>query len=168
MISFTSDEIELLGIEYKKTLLMLELEKLCNKMRHSAEFDAYVRTLYRQSYDDQITTTVLFQREFDTIIAAEDIATMTKWVNAHLKKLPSRKPISDDIKRALVRNQSGKCQICNCEISATSSDCHVDHIVPWVLVGDELDNNLQALCGNCNEKKNANVSYMFRSMISIG
>ena len=32
-------------------------------------------------------------------------------------------------------------------------DFHVDHIVPWDYVGDELKNNKRVLCAACNRKK---------------
>lgn len=32
-------------------------------------------------------------------------------------------------------------------------DFHVDHIVPWDYVGDELENNKRVLCAACNRKK---------------
>ena len=57
--------------------------------------------------------------------------------------------------------------ICGCELGDNWSKIHVDHVVPWELVGDELENNFQDLCEKCNEEKNASTNYIFLRMIGL-
>ena len=70
-----------------------------------------------------------------------------------------------DVSSGLYNKQGGKCNICNCDISA--SYC-IDHIIPFKYVGDQLDNNYQLLCNNCNQAKKANVFYELIYFVSIG
>ena len=56
-----------------------------------------------------------------------------------------------------------KCAICNCEIDENSS--HLDHIVPFKMVGDELENNLQLLCGECNLSKSGSINFYLKTFV---
>lgn len=164
---FESDCGEMIGIEYEKAKQLLVFEKLCRQMERSKEYDARIRTLFRQSTNAAITTKALFQNEYNFELRPDDAARMASWINARLLKQPTRKSISQETKSALVKSQNGECAICGCRIEEYSSKTHVDHIVPWVLVGDELENNYQALCEDCNHKKSNDVSFIFKSMINL-
>ena len=63
--------------------------------------------------------------------------------------------------------QNGRCVICGCELGDDWSKIHTDHMVPWDLVGDELEDNFQDLCEKCNEEKNASTNYIFLKMIGL-
>lgn len=50
------------------------------------------------------------------------------------------------------RRQAGRCALCGSLLS--DSDVHLDHIIPWFLVGDVPDtSNWQLLCDACNRGK---------------
>lgn len=136
-------------------------------MSKSRDYAARIKTLYRQAFNDVLTTQALFKKELGYELDYRDATRMTTWMKGHLSKKPSRKPIPQEIKSELVRQQNGLCAICGVLIDEYSSNTHVDHIVPWELVGDELDRNYQALCKECNLKKNNDVSFIFKSLINL-
>ena len=63
--------------------------------------------------------------------------------------------------------QNGRCVVCGELFDKDLSKVHIDHIIPWMLVGDELKNNYQCLCETCNECKSAHTDYMFRNLIKL-
>ena len=54
--------------------------------------------------------------------------------------------------------------ICGEPLGPVMAKIHVDHIIPWKLVGDELNDNYQALCETCNECKSARTDYIFKAL----
>lgn len=53
-------------------------------------------------------------------------------------------------KPALIRRDGNQCSICG-----ETADLHVDHIVPRMMGGSDLLDNLQLLCKRCNLHKGA-------------
>lgn len=86
-------------------------------------------------------------------------------VRAYLRKEEWRKPFTDGHRKQLVRQQNGKCNYCGENIEYSS--CHIDHIVPFRLVGDELEENYQALCQKCNQSKADNPFYPFLHFLRL-
>jgi len=60
---------------------------------------------------------------------------------------------NNQLKMDLLSQQKYICPYCKEKISIKNS--HLDHIVPWEYVGDELSGNYQMLCSRCNERKGA-------------
>lgn len=89
------------------------------------------------------------------------------WFIAYLRKCTRRKPISTELKRQLCEKQDWKCRVCGEYLGENLSEIHVDHIIPFALVGDELKNNYQALCATCNLCKSAHTDYIFKSLLKI-
>ena len=89
------------------------------------------------------------------------------WVNAYLNKSDRRKKFSDDFKENLFLKQGGLCAVCGEKLDNDFSKIHVDHIIPWSLVGDELKDNYQYLCSTCNESKSCHTDYIFKSLINL-
>ena len=92
---------------------------------------------------------------------------LTTWFEAHFRKGGHRKPIPLSKKIELFNEQDGKCAVCGEDLGHDWSKIHVDHIIPWTLVGDELDNNYQDLCETCNECKSASTDYIFKNLIKL-
>ena len=98
-------------------------------------------------------------------IGKEEIELVKKLIRAYLQKSNFRISISDDQKNEILNKQYFKCNICKKNINL--SNCHIDHIIPFKYVGDELDNNCQALCRNCNWSKNYTIYAIFDEIIQI-
>ena len=86
------------------------------------------------------------------------------WLSANLRKDNRRHKLSSEIKSELYKKQKGRCAVCGEPLDTNS---HVDHIIPWSLVGDELSSNYQYLCESCNESKSASIDYIFKSLIGL-
>lgn len=68
-------------------------------------------------------------------------------------------------RKRLAQRQKGQCAICGRSITHKSD---LDHIIPWVYVGDTLPDNLQLLCRNCNSKKRASLIYPLQVLLQKG
>nr|WP_306442378.1 HNH endonuclease signature motif containing protein [Clostridium butyricum] len=82
---------------------------------------------------------------------------------AYLRKSDVRKKINDYEKDYLLIKQGYKCEMCHCKINMTN--LHIDHIIPFKLVGDELKDNYQLLCEQCNLNKSSNVNYYLKTIV---
>lgn len=121
-----------------------------------------LRNIYANSTDFIMTTKNLFMNIGLTDISNADAFRLYELVNAFLKKNSFRKSIPDSTKRKLLILQNHKCAICS---NAIDNHAHVDHIVPFKYVGDELADNYQLLCSNCNLKKNASIDFQIRFLL---
>ncbi len=65
---------------------------------------------------------------------------------------PSRKPISDTVKRAVWVRDQGRCVGCG-----STTDLQFDHIIPYSKGGGDSEQNLQILCGTCNRSKSDSI-----------
>ena len=160
----TNEEIK---AEYKKTFLLNLFRKMCVRMNKDPQFKAKIRKLFLETYDKVQTTTIIIKRYLDYDLQAEEAKLVSIWFNAYLQKASHRKAIPLDLKKELCRKQNGKCMVCGEDLGGDWSKIHVDHIIPWILVGDELDDNYQALCDTCNECKSARTDYIFKSMLNL-
>jgi len=158
---------DLIKEEYRKSLLLNLLKKLVGKMQKDAGFKNHIWTLYKQSTSKEKTTSIILKKNFDYDALESDISTMTTWIEAYFKKSDKRKIISMDFKQKLYEKQAGKCAVCGEPLGNDFSKIHVDHIIPWVLVGDELEDNYQYLCSICNESKSSHTDYIFKSLINL-
>lgn len=123
-----------------------------------------IRTIYSRANNPIETTKSIFVNEFGEVISDSDADRLFILISSFLKKSIYRKSNSDSLKKSLLQNQFNHCAICGCNIDIHA---HVDHIVPFKLVGDELDNNLQMLCTDCNLKKNASLDFQIRFMLKL-
>lgn len=153
--------------EYRKAFLLNMFQKLVARMNVDSKYKNHIMALYRQTSDVKEVTRVIYLREFDYKLEENEIQLLTHWMNAYRRKHSSRKSISTEVKRLLCEKQGNRCEICNQPLGDISSKIHVDHIIPWVLVGDELEDNFQVLCDTCNECKSSKTDYIFKSLIKL-
>ena len=153
--------------EYQKSFMLNLFRKICVKMRNDSTYKAKIQNLFRESFNKNMTVQIIVKREFDYDLTNEEAAIMYKWFEAHLKKSNRRKTISLDVKLELYKKQNGKCAVCGEALGKDNSKIHVDHIIPWTLVGDELEENYQDLCDTCNECKSASTDYIFKNLIKL-
>lgn len=166
----TLDELaqnEIIRREYKKTILLNIFKKICVRMKKDDRYREKIRKLFKQSHDMTLTVKALVEREFGFELNNEESSLMSLWFLANQKKKETRKGISIDVKKRLYDEQNGLCAACGECLGDDMSKVHVDHIIPWVLVGDELENNYQDLCETCNECKNSRIDYMLGKMLNI-
>lgn len=159
--------IEQIKAEYRKSLLLNLLQKLVGIMKRSDSFKKKVRKLYSESTDKLITTKVLIKNKFNFDLNEEDAFLMNEWIQANLRKSDKRKRFTSDFKQDLYNKQKGKCMVCGEPLGNDFSKIHIDHIIPWVLVGDEIPNNYQCLCETCNESKSCHTDYIFKSLLNL-
>lgn len=158
---------EAISEEYEKAFWLKHFGDICKKMDSDIKFKARILQLYKESYNEDITTKSIVEKETGYTPDDKYTQIISTWMRAHLRKKNSRNGIPFEIKKELFKKQKGKCVICNCELGVNWSKIHVDHIVPWDLVGDELDDNFQDLCEKCNEEKNASTNYIFLRMVGL-
>lgn len=138
--------------------------KLFYEKNNSKEAQQRLRTIYSRTIDPIKTTQNIFENEFDLTISNDEAKKQFQYISSFLKKSAYRKLISKTIKESLLHNQLYKCAICGCDIDIHA---HADHIVPFKLVGDELDDNLQMLCTDCNLKKNESLDFQVRFLLKL-
>lgn len=153
--------------EYQKSFMLNMFRKICVKMRNDSTYKSKIQTLFRESYNKTLTVQLIIKREFDYDLSQTESETMYKWFDAHFKKSNRRKNIPLSVKIELYKKQNGKCAVCGEKLGTDNSKIHVDHIIPWTLVGDELEDNYQDLCDTCNECKSASTDYIFKNLIKL-
>lgn len=153
--------------EYKKTLLLTMFKKICFHMQSDAVYRMKIVNLYKQSPKWDITVQSLVEREFSCKLSVDEARLMSGWLIANFRKKPNRKSLSLELKKELYRNQGGRCKACGEPLGDNMSKIHIDHIIPWILVGDELEDNYQDLCEACNECKNSRVDYLLLKKLKI-
>ena len=159
-----SDEVK---NEYKKAFLLNMFKKICVRMKNDKQYESQIRTLYRQTSDFINTTKQIVLKSFDYEMTEAEASLMWQWINANRHKGTTRKKIPLAVKKELYEEQNGFCPICKRPLGTDWDKIHVDHIIPWSLVGDELMDNYQDLCESCNESKNAKIDYIFMSLINM-
>jgi hypothetical protein len=105
---------------------------------------------------------LLFMKEFilDTCgckLSDDESEEILEWLNAYFRKRDVRVRYPSKLRETLLVEQKNECNICNTHITLSNSE--LDHIIPWVYVGDELSNNLQLLCSDCNKRKGKSIHF---------
>ena len=154
-------------LEYKKAFLLNMFQKICSRMAKDDYYRKHVLALFRQTGDTFEVTKTIISKEFNYTLDDEEAILLHKWFMAYRKKSSHRKAIPLSTKKQLYIMQQGLCAACGQQLGSDWSKIHVDHIVPWVLVGDELEDNYQDLCETCNECKSSKTDYIFKNLISL-
>ena len=81
----------------------------------------------------------------------EDLSWLATCIKAHLCKSDQRKIFTKNDKKPYYEKQNHKCAICGKDILLEEGE--LDHIIPFDFVGDELPDNYQLLCKDCNGLK---------------
>jgi hypothetical protein len=146
-----------------KTLLLFVFEELCRKMKDDPGFEKVLRLRFRASKNNARAAQKVSLDIVEASLTEEEGELLSKWLFAYFQKTGVRQKVSLETKRLLLHNQGGLCACCKTKLSLESA--HYDHIVPWDLVGDELDENGQMLCEHCNKRKSKSVDYLLKRLI---
>ena len=118
------------------------LEEICAYMKSSEARYVEIRRIYYHTSDDLLAVGKIVRKVCGGALPDEDLMWLDRCIKACFHKRPRRRPIPEAERERLWRGQGGCCAICG-RMTALR-EVHVDHIVPWVYVGDELEDNLQA------------------------
>lgn len=139
------------------------LSEICEYMKaDEASYIAMKKIYYRSSNDLQAVERIV-QTVCHLSLPEQDLNWLNNCIKAFMKKKSHRTRIPESLRRELWNKQDGKCGVCNKEIQI--NDGHVDHIVPWDYVGDELNDNYQMLCSDCNLHKSNHIALALRALI---
>ena len=153
MLLDSIEEAKILGV----------FKNICNDYSTPSEKNS-LRNIIAFSTDKKNTVKQIVTRKYDFSIDDQQAERLVKLIQAFLKKSEYRKRISNETRDRLLAKQNYKCSFCGVSIDNTA---HADHIVPFKYVGDELNDNLQMLCGNCNEKKSDSIDYQIRFLLKL-
>ncbi len=153
--------------EYQKAFLLNMFQKICAKMQIDASYKDSILDWFLQSDDSVSTACSIIQRTYNYEMSQSEAELMNSWFTAYRRKSNVRKAIPLRVKQDLYKKQAGKCAVCGEPLGQNWGVIHVDHIIPWVLVGDELDNNYQVLCHTCNQCKSSKTDFVFKSLMKL-
>lgn len=146
-----------------RTLLLFILEEVCQKLKSDKKLKERTQSEFRKTTNNARVSLKLVKDICGTQLDDEDAKLIATWIQAFFKKKSVRNPISFATRTQLLEKQNYKCACCKKQLGIEES--HVDHIIPWDYVGDELGNNYQVLCSYCNEHKSNNVHYLLKRQI---
>lgn len=165
-----SDLLALNGVEepeflekLHRTLLLGVFEAVCKDIKKQDTKTAE-KERFRRFQDKAIPTRRIVEHYTGSKLLDEDYTEMAKLLTAFFRTGNPRKTFDDAYREELVKRQSGQCATCRAKI--TAKDAHLDHIVPWDYVGDNLADNYQMLCATCNHRKGS-ATYFELSMLLL-
>lgn len=113
--------------------------------------------------DSSMIIKQMINNHFTMDLGYEEYKFLTKLIIAYLRKKESRQKYDEDEKNQLLIKQKNKCNICKQEINIKNS--HLDHIIPFKMVGDELEYNFQLLCEECNLNKSGSINFYLKTIV---
>lgn len=147
-----------------RTLLLGVFEVVCKEIKRQGT-KLTEKERFRKFKNKTIPTRMIVGRYAGCKLPNEDSMEMVKLLTAFFRTGDPRKRFDAAYRTQLVRRQSGQCSICHAKI--TAGDAHLDHIVPWDYVGDNLENNHQMLCGSCNQRKGTAAYFEFTMLLLL-
>ena len=146
-----------------KDILESVLSEVCEYMKANESSYISMKKIYYRNASDIDAIKQIVHNVCHLSLREKDLEWLNSCIKAFMKKKPYRKQHSNIFRTELWHRQGKKCRICGKEI--LSEEGHIDHIVPWDYVGDELENNNQVLCSDCNLHKSNHVSLTVHSLI---
>ena len=143
-------------------IIELIFRKICLNLKKDENLYFKVKQAYFSTKDELYIIKQLVNNICNCEILEEDLVKINTWLKAFYSKQDKRKSIENYIKRDLLIKQNYSCAICHKKLS--NDEIRLDHIIPFDLVGDELENNYQILCTDCNLAKSDHIA---QSMFNI-
>lgn len=138
-----------------KTLQTQCFVEICDILIADSCANINARTLFR-SFPPDFASKRLVEKYCSYCLDQDSYSALGVLFEAFFRKNNTRCTYSTEYKKIILQKQHFRCAICKKPVSEAS---HLDHIIPWKYVGDELEDNLQMLCASCNHKKQASISY---------
>ena len=146
-----------------KDILESILSEVCEYMKANESAYIAMKKIYFRNPNDIQAVKQIVQNVCHLSLSEQDLKWLNNCIKAYMKKKSHRKHIPDSLRRELWNRQERKCCICGKEIQI--NDGHVDHIVPWDYVGDELENNYHLLCSDCNLHKSNHIALALHALV---
>lgn len=147
------------------TLRFLQFQTICDILRmNKAEYSRWLtlsRQLQQPTEFARRITKALCQCQLDEY----SYELIGQWLLAFYRRRDTRVIYPKTVRTELLKQQNCQCSICG---GIITEKAELDHIVPWMYVGDELPNNLQLLCKKCNSSKKASPLYQMRMLLPAG
>ena len=131
-------------------------ELVCHKLNNDKNLYLKTKQLYFMSNNENYIVKQLIDKFYKIQLSSQDLTIINVWLHAYFNKNSERVDFSKGLKEKLTLYQQNKCAICHKHLD--NNHTHIDHIIPFSYVGDELENNYQALCEDCNWKKSNNLA----------
>lgn len=144
------------------TLLVSIFEDICLKMKNPIIRQKILSRFHKTDDHVKLTEKIILKYT-GSIVSKDESKIILKWLIAYFRKGDVRKSYNKDLKQGILLEQDNRCKICGRETSICDSE--LDHVIPWVLVGDELEDNLQVLCNTCNERKGKNIGFQLKMLL---
>lgn len=138
------------------------LKSIINSLKNDGECFKKAKQYYFK-YDNVEAARRIILFVCNLKVTDEDIKWFDKCFKSYFNKKDRRSKIPQEVKMKLLTEQKMKCAKCGTDISLAT--VHVDHIIPWDFVGDELEDNLQGLCSDCNLHKSNHVAEAVTNII---
>lgn len=145
------------------TLLLSLFEKIYIELQSNPVKKKRLLTKLRNSNNEELMIKNFLYEKYDIKISDHSATLITKWLICYYRKNGVRAKYSKNFKEELLNKQNCSCNTCQKTIRLENS--HLDHIIPWAFVGDELENNLHFLCTDCNYSKSKSVTFLFSTLL---
>lgn len=147
------------------TLRFLQFQHICDILREDKTAYIHWLSLSRQMQHPTEFARRIIKELCQCQMDEHSYELIGQWFLAFFRKKDYRIKYPQKVRTELLHQQQCRCAICGCTIDIKSE---LDHIMPWVYVGDELDDNLQLLCFNCNRSKKASPLYQLFMLLRTG
>ena len=144
------------------TMILGVFEALCKDIKKS-HTKIEEKEKYRKSNDKVAVTKRIVKKYVGCYLKDEDYERLSILLKAYFSKSNTRKVFDIQYKTKILNKQNNKCNVCGKKINY--EDSHLDHIIPWDYVGDELEDNYQMLCETCNKRKGTSTYFEISMML---
>ena len=162
LLALNGIDIAVFNEKLHNTLLLGVFEVVCKEIKKQ-DSKTEERANFRKCQNKIIPTKRIVKQYAGCTLSSDDYEKMALWLAAFFSTGDPRKKFDIAYRQQLTQQQGGQCAICKTSITATSS--HLDHIIPWDYVGDQLENNYQMLCETCNERKGSATYFEFSMLL---
>ena len=145
-----------------RALLLGTFETICKEIKRKQTATEEL-SRFRKSSNPVFVTKGIVERYVGCVLSDDEYEQLYLYLKAFFRKNNQRKTFPNAFKEELLKKQKWKCPYCGKEIDLTKA--HLDHIIPWDFVGDELAENYQMLCTICNEKKGTSSYFEFITLL---